>query len=56
MKVVGASLDNGMLSVDVVREVPEAVLRTSPTNAAAGEAASPINLKRLAPRDANPAH
>jgi molecular chaperone IbpA len=24
MKVVGASLDNGMLSVDVVREVPEA--------------------------------
>jgi len=23
MKVVGASLDNGMLSVDVVREVPE---------------------------------
>jgi len=24
MKVVGASLDNGMLSVDVVHEVPEA--------------------------------
>ena len=24
MKVVGASLDNGLLSVDVVREVPEA--------------------------------
>ena len=29
MKVVGASLDSGMLSVDVVREVPEAAkLRT----------------------------
>jgi hypothetical protein len=29
MKVVGASLDNGMLSVDVVHEVPEtAKLRT----------------------------
>jgi len=24
MKVVGASLDNGLLSVDVVREAPEA--------------------------------
>jgi molecular chaperone IbpA len=24
MKVVGASLENGLLSVDVVREVPEA--------------------------------
>ena len=24
MKVVGASLDNGLLHVDVVREVPEA--------------------------------
>jgi molecular chaperone IbpA len=30
MKVVGASLDNGLLYVDVVREVPEAAVRTPP--------------------------
>jgi molecular chaperone IbpA len=45
IKVVGASLDNGMLHVDLVREVPEA-LKPRTITIQAGKAAQPKTIEQ----------